>query len=249
MNQFLKVFGGNAAKNILKYLSPVCLTICLVSCDSLFPPPPSGPTAPYHPGSSPLPGQGHPSTPTQPFGVGGGRGVVKCNQQYTPDHFNQQIKGFLSALRDPSGLGFVGCLREHEETHKVYFHVKGSVFFENGGKLSLSNLSQTLKVSPAQSKIEFFIKPQNGREIHISLPASAIAGEVRGNVALLTFEDNKGRVILDGEIRSNAKGLIVFSAPFRYENDTYVGRTDVTGYKGVIGIMEIPACQFFDCAG
>ena len=245
MKIFLKAFRRRTRQRIWKYLCPFCLAVSLVSCDSLFPPPPTGGPVTYHPGSSYPPGGG----PSGPSTVGTGKGIVKCNQQYTPDHFNQQIKGFLSAGRDPAGLGFVGCLREHEETHKIYFHVRGSVLFENGGKLNLSSLNQTLKINPAGSKIEFFIKPQNMREIHISLNASAVAGEVRGNVALLTFEDEKGRVILDGEIRSNAKGLIVFSAPFRYENDTYVGRTDISGYKGVIGIMEIPACQFFDCAG
>lgn len=217
----------------------LCFAFLLAGCDHLFPPPPDSQT-PIHPGSDAPPLTGAPADLT------GGRGVVKCTGQWPANYFNAQVKQFLSTTRDSSGLGFVGCSKEHLQTHKIYFHIKGSVPFENGGKLSLSDLTVNLQVSK-QAQLQIFIKPQTQQEIGITLPAGAFPGEVRGNVALLTFEDQKGRVVLDGEIRTNKNGISVFSAPFRYENYTLYNRTDSGGYKGVIGMAEIPACQFFDC--
>ena len=214
----------------------------IVAC-GLFPPPPSSPHAgaPTHPGSS-----GSPTLPGQPSTPGTTSGVVKCTHQYPYAHFNQQIRGFLSAAGDTSNIGNVGCTKEQAQSGSAML-VKGTVYFTGGKKLDLSNLSQTLEVASSSSKIKIIIKPVNQRELVVDLNAAPIAGQVNGSIAVLSFEDEKGKVTLDGEFRSNDKGLIVFSAPFQYDNFTIFGRTDVTGYEGTIGLFEIPACGLFDC--
>ena len=208
-------------------------------------PPPHDPygSAPAPPGTS-----AHPSFPDQPATTGESEGVVKCTPQYSPPHFNQQLKGFLSASGDVSGIANVGCTKEQYNQYKSAVLIKGSVFFEGGQKLDLSNLNQTLPVSTS-SKIKIIIMPINQKPpLAVDLNASPIAGQVTGSIAVLSFEDEKGKVTLDGEFRSNDKGKLVFSAPFRYENFTIFGSADVSGYSGTIGLFEIPVCGLFDCA-
>lgn len=148
---------------------------------------------------------------------------------------------------DVSRLASVGCTEEQYKQSGSGVFVKGSVFFEGGQKLDLSNSSQTLTVN-SSSKIKIIVKPVNQSPLAVDLNASPIAGRVTGNIAVLSFEDEKGKVTLDGSFRSNDKGLLVFSAPFRYENFTAFGRTDISGYSGTIGLFEIPVCGLFDCA-
>ena len=189
----------------------------------------------------------HPSFPNQPSAPGEKAGVVKCTQQYSPPHFNQQLRGFLSVAGNVSHLENVGCTKEQFKQYGSGVLVKGSVFFEGGQKLDLSNLNQTLTVN-SSSKIKIIVRPINQSALAVDLNASPIAGQVTGNIAVLSFEDEKGKVTLDGSFRSNDKGLLVFSAPFRYENFTAFGRTDISGYSGTVGLFEIPVCGLFDCA-
>ena len=231
---------------VKKGLGLVSLFYFIVAC-GLFPPPPHSPHAgaPTHPGSSGSPGS--PTIPGQPSTPGTTAGVVKCTHQYPYAHFNQQIRGFLSAAGDTSNIGNVGCTKEQYQQSGSGIQVKGTVYFTGGKKLDLSNLSQTLEVNSASSKIKILIKPVNQRELAVDLKAAPIAGQVSGSIAVLSFEDEKGKVTLDGEFRSNDKGVIVFSAPFQYNNFVVFGRTDVTGHEGTIGQFEIPACGLFDC--
>ena len=206
-------------------------------------PPPTGQRETYHPGSA----GSAPAPSTPPPGQCGrpGSGVVKCTPQYSIPHFNQHVKGFYSAINDPTQLVNVGCLLKHCDQGS-WFHIMGSVVFENGGKLNPHNFTQILQVS-TQSKITVFIKPFYQPEIRLDLVADSIAGQVNGNVAALNFRDSTGRVTLDGEIRPNDNNEMVFSAPFRYENFIVFDGTS-PGYDGVVGLFEIPACDFFDCA-
>lgn len=228
------------------YFLEIILLMCFsVSCDYLIPPPTGQGAPPYHPGSD----GSVPSLPSVPsLCEAPKKGVVKCTPHYSIAHFNQQVKGFLSTTSDPSTLENVGCLKEHCERGS-WFHMTGVVVFENGGKLNPFALNQVLQVS-TRSKIAVLIKPFNRQEFKLELPAAAIAGQVNGNVATLTFEDEKGKVTLDGEIRSSANNVntMVFSAPFRYENFTHFAGLN-TGYEGTIGMLEIEACDFFDCGG
>lgn len=228
---------------IKKVLSLGFLFYFIVAC-GLFPPPPHSPPAgaPVHPGSS-----GTSAIPGQPSTPGTTAGVVKCTHQYPHAHFNQQIRGFLSAAGETSNIANVGCTKEQYQQTGSGIQVKGTVYFTGGKKLDLSNLSQTLEVAGSSSEIKILIKPVNQREIAVDLKAAPIAGQVNGSIAVLSFEDEKGKVTLDGKFRSNDKGVIVFSAPFQYDNFTIFGRTDVTGYEGTIGLFEIPACGLFDC--
>ena len=216
----------------------------VIAC-GLFPPPPQSPLAgaPYHPGSSGS-SSSHSGQPSVP---GTTLGVVKCTQQYPYPHFNQQIRGFLSAAGDTSNIGNVGCTKKQYQESGSGIQVKGSVYFTGGQKLDLSNLSQTLEVMSSSSEIKIIIRPVNQSPLAVDLKAAPIAGQVNGSIVVLSFEDEKGKVTLDGEFRSNEKGVIVFSAPFQYDNFTIFGRTDATGYEGTIGMFEIPACGLFDC--
>ena len=171
--------------------------------------------------------------------------MVKCNSQYNPNYFTEEVKKFLSTARDPGQLGPVGCL----ENQSGGFFIKGRVNFENGGRLNLSALNQPLTISP-QSSIEITIEFTHHESIRIPpMPIVAHLSRLNGRTAVLTFEDSKGRVTLDGEIRQNDKGLVTFSAPFVYINHIYLGDPNRAGMKGTIGLFEIQACDLFDCAG
>ena len=223
----------------------VCLT---GACGEggLFSPPPANPHAgaPHHPGSS---GQ----TPvSQNPAPGSGIGRVKCTTQYSFAHFNQHLRGFLSSTKptgELSNMANVYCTKAQYDETKSSFDIKGTVFFKGGKKLDPANLSQTLEVDSASSQIKLTINPMQQSAFAYALKAAPIGGQVQGNIAVLNFEDAKGKVTFDGEIRSNAQGVVVFAAPFRYENFTVFGQPDVTGYNGTIGILVIAACSLFDC--
>ena len=223
----------------------ISLMFFTVACDYLIPPPAGQGRVPYHPGSA----GSVPILPSVPsLCEAPKKGVVKCTPHYSVAHFNQQVKGLLSTTSDPSTLENVGCSPEHCKQGS-WFHMTGVVVFEGGKKLNPLALNQVLQVS-TRSKIAVLIKPFNRQEFKLEFPAASIAGQVNGNVATLTFEDEKGKVVLDGEIRPNANNpnTMVFSAPFRYENFTHFAGLN-TGYEGTIGMLEIEACDFFDCGG
>ena len=239
-----------------KFLNPqglgLAFLLCLtVACGAggIFGPPPTNPHtgAPQHPGTS---GTGPGAVSGQIPAPGSGIGRVKCPDPHSYAHFNQQLRGFLSSSKSQVELGNmagVGCTKQHYEQTKSALSVKGTIFFKGGQKLNPSNLSQTLEVDSASSQIKLTIRPIQQNPFAYGLKAAPIAGQVQGNIAVLNFEDAKGKVTLDGEIHSNNQGTLVFFAPFRYENFTISDQPDASGYSGTIGVLVISACSLFDC--
>ena len=222
-----------------------CLTMACGE-GGIFGAPPTNPHAgaPHHPGSSGTSPSGQIPAP------GSGIGRIKCTDHHPFAHFNRQLQGFLSSTKsmgELSNMGGVGCTKAQYDQTKSALSVQGSVFFEGGKKLDPSNLSQTLTVNSASTQIKLTIKPMQQNAFAYGLKAAPIAGQVQGNIAVLNFEDSKGKVTLDGEIRANAQGTLVFFAPFRYENFTTFGQSDASGYEGTIGVLVISACGLFDC--
>ena len=179
-------------------------------------------------------------------------GLVKCNHESEAQEFHTEVKKFLSTKSDTNKLPPVGCMEHHKDAGRVLF--RGSVEFEGGAVLNLSNPASSLKVNPQNSFIEIHVdlateeQREKGIEpkpkvnpIHLSA-VSPVAGEVSGKQAVLNFKDPSGEVRLDGEIQGE-----LFTGRFIYKNYRTWQNTS-EGFQGTLGVFVIKTCEFFKCS-
>ena len=221
----------------MKWICILC-SLSLLSCDYLFL---SGvPRGGIHPpappiGVPPLPGTSAPQT--SPWGV------VKCSQAQA-SFFQKQVRQFLTSFIDIKAVGRVGCTAQDAQLRQGGFFFKGQVSFQSGEVFTPTpNFTQVLHPTEG-SYIELHISAVSGPAIpSIRLSLSPAGGLVEDNIVSLSFEDQRGVVILDGHVVTGG----LFAGEFRYENFTDYQGTSAGGFSGTIGTFSIQACSFLNC--
>ena len=188
-----------------------------------------------------------PEQESEPIPPQGNFGDVRCHSSQF-EHFNQQIRNFLSTSFDPNQARYtIKCSKV--DNRKGGFFIQGKVSF-NGQKFDPQSQSQNLTVS-SNSYLEIHIvditgraQTQAGQAIRMNI--DSYASIIRGQDASLVFKDTKGKVLLNGSISANKHNQLVFTGQFEFQNfTTWNGSSQ--GYQGAIGTFRIPACRFFDC--
>ncbi len=179
-------------------------------------------------------------SPETPFAPSTNIGVVKCENFSQTNLFNKRLQAFLSTNMDPRQIGNHSCTK----------NLPGGVFFRGQVKTDKifvpSGHNQDLIVVPEESYIEFHFETFSTNKTNVApIRLRYTYGSIQGQEATLTFEDDKGAVHLDGQIKTHTNGKIVFNGSIQFENyQTWKG---TKGYKGILGNFSIEACHFFQC--
>ena len=167
-------------------------------------------------------------------------GIVTTDPQYQ-SAFQQAVKDFLEAQIDPDYVGTVSCQGANQTGVLV------------GGKIELAN-GQALPVNSGQSIGKIDILPTSELLVVVydkfqdqqnlgAIPPTYLktaTGYVQGNQVFITFSDNYGTITLQGTYDRN-------NAVLQFQYDTRVTFDGQRGYRGVMGDLHIPTCQFFRC--
>ena len=219
----------------------------LLACSAFRQAPPAtvGSGIPIGSRPNPYPQQATPAVATPNTATQQDFGVVKCHSSQATQ-FNNQVRNFLSTSADPNQAQYlVKCANTPQ--WKGGFFIKGKVYFD-GQKFSAQSRSQNLAVSQ-NSYLEIHIVSTTGRPVTptIKMQIEPFASAVRGQDATLVFQDNKGKVFLNGTVAQDEKNGLLFSGTFEFQNFTAWNGSS-QGLSGTIGTFAIPACRFFDCA-
>ncbi len=221
----------------MRFFCLLSLSLFLLACDDLYSSPPST-VSPYQ--TTPFQQAEEDKASLKKAPAEERFGVVRCNKsQYS--HFNNELLGFLSTTKKPEEIqGPVNCLKDRKDI-KGGMLLTGEIFFEGNELFDLENPPSNLELTKS-SYLEIHIVNTHNKAIAVlKMPAVPTASTVSGNSAVLTFEDKKGRVSLDGVV--NEKD--VFTGPFKYEN--FVNWQGGAGASGTIGYFYIPVCRLFKC--
>jgi len=215
----------------------ILMTLFLCACGNLIPPifnitqTPSS-TPPYVPPN--------PQAPQTPTISSSGTGVIKCRYSSQVDSFNKRLKAFLSTTINPNQIGWHSCTKDSP----------GGVFFKGQVKTNNPILpngdNQGLIVDAENSFLNLYFETSTPNKSNVApIALSYTYGSIQGKQALLTFEDHKGDVHLDGQFVNRNDGKFLFTGVFRFVNhQTWDGKV---GYKGELGDFAIEACKFFQC--
>ena len=232
----------------MRLVSTISIALLVIGCDALRPAPPAtvGSGLPIYSNPtdtatvSSMPNQPKPTdTATQDFGV------VKCHSSQV-NQFNNQVRNFLSTSSDPTQAQYiVDCANTPQ--WKGGFFIKGKIDFEGLEFFDTQSYNQNLTIS-RNSYLEIHIVSTTGRPVipTIKMGIETFASAIRGQDASLVFQDQKGKVFLNGTVSNNEKNGLLFSGTFEFENfTTWDGSNQ--GLSGAIGTFTIPACRFFEC--
>ena len=174
-------------------------------------------------------------------------GVVKCSDS---DHFNLEIQDFLSSTVDPFSVPNVSCSKKDTDTGGIF--IRGNVNFKNDAIFSPYSTSQSLYVSD-NSYLEIHIVSYNNKRIaNLRMDVVPFSSKVEGNFVVLTFQDQKGKVRMDGTIKDGKlSGVFEFEnfidwRGSNYQGGDYRGGSDYNG-QGQIGSYSIHACSLLNC--
>ena len=237
-----QIFSGYAASPAIP--AALCLlgASFLFSCDV------------YHPAQAPLPPPPPPSILPSSFGpppppekpptsfdllLKEGWGTIKCETDEQWQFFQAEIRKFLTSTINPSSLDLVGC-RDKDQGRVIF---RGKVFFERHALFDLKSSAQNLETAD-DSHIEIYIYPKTGKAIDYRLDIDTLNSFVRGQNVTLVFEDQKGKVELNGKVKEK-----IFEGRFIYQNYKSAVDTEGAPFGGILGSsFAVPACEFINCA-
>ena len=208
------------------------LSLFLFGCEGFYKVPPANPYAIPPAGPSDNIPPLSPDKPPEEFGV------LKCHESQE-GRFLKELKQFLSPSIHPNQIPLVNCSGRTDLKGGVW--IRGEVNFEDDAVFDPNSETQQLYVSRG-SYLEIHVvgidnKPFPGMKLN----AVPFIGSVEGQLIVLAFQDQKGRVDLDGTVANG-----VFSGPFKYKNfTTWEGGS--YGYEGQIGHFSIHVCSLLNC--
>ena len=175
-------------------------------------------------------------------------GDVRCHPSQYKD-FNVQVRNFLSTSFNPQQANYTIKCYPVKQWNGGFF-IKGNVSF-SGKKFDTQSSQQNLTPAPG-SYLEIHIvdisnRPvtQQGKPIRMSI--NTFNSFIQGQNPSLVFEDQRGKVTLNGNVNKNRHNQNIFTGIFEFKNFVSWNGSN-QGLSGAIGTFTIPACRFFDCA-
>ena len=175
-------------------------------------------------------------------------GDVRCHKNQFAQ-FNAQVKNFLSTSFNPQKANYtITCY--HVPQWSGGFFIKGKIYF-SGQKFDPESYNQNLSFSPS-SYLEIHIvdisnRPVTNQGKPIRMNIDSYASYIQGQNPSLVFQDQKGKVKLNGTVKKNKHNQFIFTGSFEFENFVAWNGSN-QGLSGSIGSFTLPACHFFECA-
>ena len=167
-------------------------------------------------------------------------GVLKCRgTEEQQKLFHAHLQKFLSSTVHPNSVPIVKC--SNRDDIKGGAFIRGKVNFEGGAVFDPNSETQQLEVSE-NSYLEIHVADIYDKAFveGVKLKAIPFGGFVDGQSITLAFEDQKGKVYMDGTIVNG-----IFSGPFKFEN--FINWKGEPGSSGQLGIFSIHPCSLFNC--
>lgn len=170
-------------------------------------------------------------------------GIVMADPSYQ-SQFQQAVLDFMEAQIDPQYVGYVSA--QGKDQTGVF--VAGRVELANGQPLMINqnqyqqNQGRIDILPTSELLVAVYDKFANQSNLP-GLPVTWLRqaqGYIQNGQVYLDFYDNYGKVTLEGTYNSQ-------SAKLRFTYDTLRTFDGKTGYRGVMGDLSIPTCQFFRC--
>ncbi len=217
-------------------------SLFLFSCKGLLPPILGGGTTPPQKRTHPILIGTTPTTsiPTPPA-TGQKIGVVKCQTQAEMNQFNINLRKFLSTTINPNQVGSHACTKS----------ISGGVFFDGhirtNKPIVTTENNLDIIINPEGSYIRFHFETFSPNKPNIApIPFRYTYGSIDGQQIVLTFEDSKGEVKMNGQLATRSDGKRLFIGHITFHNyQRYDGQNP--GYNGRLGDFAIETCHFFQC--
>lgn len=216
-----------------------CFLFLIVSCEQIFQ---SRYVPPVTPPATPVTSLPPPPTTTSNIHTQSKWGVLKCHtvNQEEMNQFNINLKHFLSTKIDPKTInsGF-SCTA----TLKGGVFIRGQVDLPREESYDPTSRNQQIYLNNDSNKsyLEFHFESYHGPNIQ-PFRMNFDYGSINGQVIVLTFQDQKGLVTLDGSVSNG-----IFKGTLSFENYiTFSGQRP--GVKGPLSAFAIPVCQLIECA-
>lgn len=165
-------------------------------------------------------------------------GIVTADPSYQSS-FQQAVKDFMEAQIDPDYVGYVSS----QGSDQTGVFVAGRVELANGQPLMVNQNMGKVDILPTSELLVAVYDKFSDQKDLPPLPVTYLrraSGYIQGNQVIIEFSDGYGSVTLEGTFNSN-------SATLRFSYDTQRTFDGKVGYRGVMGDLHIPTCQFFRC--
>jgi hypothetical protein len=165
-------------------------------------------------------------------------GIVTADPSYQ-SAFQQAVYDFMEAQIDPNYVGYVSS----QGADQTGVFVAGRVELANGQPLMVNQNMGKVDILPtSQLLVAVYDKFADQKDLP-PLPVTYLrqaSGYIQGNQVFIEFSDNYGSVTLQGTFDSSR-------ATLQFSYNTKRTFDDKVGYRGVMGDLHIPTCQFFRC--
>jgi hypothetical protein len=153
------------------------------------------------------------------------------NAEQDPTQYSETIKVFVSTTMDPSFVGTVSNNNGVEIRGQVYVNAQSG---------AVSNVNSQIQLTIRDS---FSISgdPNGSLAEPIVVKVAGASGYASYGRTRLTFTDQYGSVIIDGEYNSGT-GRMTGTVSFTHAQPRYRNQS-----QGYLGRFDIPTCAFFVC--